>query len=620
MAAVLQFSRPLPMLRPEPQLPAVPSAAQQLRDLPDWARMEAERCLAIIRPALARMQQGVSRRGAAQWLASTAEGLPSWKTIDRWLEQYTTGGSNIVALAPKYTGRVRQDYGWEARALELYNRPTKPAYATVAWWLRQEGFDSAQEHLVRRYLKKAPSSCTETGRKRVGQHYYNQNIKPHVIRDASVLPVGFVYEGDGHCCDVYVAHPNTGHPFRPELTTWIDVRSQKIVSWWISESESTQTTLFSLSQALVAHNHVPAIVHTDPGSGFKARLISDEVTGFLAKFSIQPQLAIAGNAKGKGLQEGWFRWFEERCGKRFDTHTSKVRTDDDLRQLRAKVKAKLLRLPTLQEYIAAIRAYIEAWNNEPHSGTDGLTPDQLWAELQQTPLEIPAEAVIRPRKTCTVQRWGVRLDNRWYREPTLADYETRQVIVEFSLHDDERVSCFDLSGRFICDARLVEKKAWLPASRIEEAQQKRLEGQRKRELLRLAENEARARSVLPSHAEPSPLAVGHSLPPPVAPRITVAAPQLDGRATEILAELQTRPAAAPRVHAPQPLSTEEQIAARFDRAMQIEARIAAHEDVNDADAQWLRRYQSTAEYRGELKVRLAFGRLPQHDITGTHAE
>lgn len=583
-------------------LPTAPAPVDPVRLLPDFARVEAERCLSLIRPALIRVEQGVSVRAAATWLAGSAEDMPSAATLQRWIKDYASSG--IVGLAPKYQGRQRKECGWEARALQLYNQPTRPAYATVAYWLREEGYADAAEHLVRRYLKAAPSNATETGKKRLGAHYYAQNIKPHVVRDNTVLPVGFVYEGDGHCCDVYVAHPATGRAFRPELTTWLDVRSGYVVAWWMSESESAQTTLFSLSQALVGHNHVPAYVHTDPGSGFKAKMITHEVTGFLVRFSIQPMLALPGNAKGKGLQEGWFRWFEERCGKKFETFCGHDRTDDFLRRLSDKVKNGQIVLPTFAQYLDAVRTYIDAYNRTPQDNL-GCAPSDLWNKLERVQLSAPAEAVIRPRVQRTVRRWGVSLDNRSYRAAQLAAYEQREVVIEYSIHDDERVWIHDDAGRFVCEAQLVKKTAWLPASRIEEGQQKRLEGQKQRHLRAIAEQEARSLSVLPAYTSRTELASneGHSFSV-AAPSATAAPPALDERTTEILADL-VEPKAA-RKRSPRPLSSEDEISNRFARAQLVEQQLADGVAVDQADVDWLSRYRNTAEYRGQLRFVQAF--------------
>lgn len=594
-------------------LPALPTPVDPLSLLPDHARTEAERCLAIIRPALIRVQQGTSIRAAAHWLATSADGMPSAPTLQRWLRDYINGG--IVGLAPKYQGRVRKDRGWEARAAELFNQPQKPAYATVAYWLRGEGFADANNKAVTRYLQALPSHLAETGRKRLGAKFYTQNIRPHIVRDATVLPVGFVYQGDGHCCDVYVAHPATGRAFRPELTTWIDVRSQRIVAWWISESESAHTTLFSLSQALVAEDHVPAYVHTDPGSGFKAKLISHEVTGFLRKFDIRPMLALPGNAKGKGLKEGWFRWFEERCGKRFNTYCGKDRSDDFLRHLGDKVKRGLIQLPTLAQYIDAIREYVQRWNAEPHAELGGATPDQLWQQLERVQLHMPGEAIIRPRMQRTVQRWGVRLDSRRYRAAELQAFEGREVIVEYSIHTDDRVWVHDTKGRYVCEAALVEKTPWLPESRIVEAQQRRLEAQRQRHLRAIDEQEARARTpltavamldALDQPAEPitavvTPLRQRHSIASPDVPPSR----QRPHREPDVVELDRVREAMTER-------DDEESSESRFTRWLSLREQANAGEPIPAEHEQWFRTYPDSAEFQGLADIYESFGYLPGH--------
>jgi putative transposase len=604
-------------------IPAVTIPVDPLQQLPQHARDQALRRSAMIRPAIMRVQQGVAVRAVAEWLATTADGMPSVSTLQRWIRAYLNEG--VIGLATKYSGRQRKERGWEARALELYNRPTKPAYATVAFWLRGEGYDDANNKAVERYLKSMPSHACETSPARLGQHYYNQNVRPFVIRDNTVLPVGYVYQADGHCCDVYVAHPATGKPFRPEITVWIDVRSQYVVGWWMSEAESAHTTLFSLSRALIDHDHVPAAVHTDPGSGFKNRMISDEVTGYCARFSIEPMLALPGNAKGKGLTEGWFRWFEERCGKEFNTFCGHDRSDDFLRALTTKVRRGEIRLPTLEEYIHAVRRYFERYNINPQTAL-GCRPADLWAQLERTPLHTPAEAILRPRVERTVQRWGVKLDGRWYRAAELRAYEARKVVVEYSIHDDAHVWVNDQDGRLVCIAHLVEKTPWLPSSRIEEGQQRRLAGQQRRLQAHLDEAGARARQPLTAaamvealdadqapavEAPPSaPLALGHSIhipavhiPTPTAPRPVDAAE---------LAEVQQTFAAAE--------AAEETPEHRYGRWLQLRADIAADQPVPPSQLAWADAYARSAECEGFVEIHESFGYVPGVADPNPHQE
>jgi putative transposase len=592
-------------------IPAVALPVDPLLELPEFARVEAQRRLAIIRPAITRVQQGVSVRAAAAWLHSAALQMPSVSSLQRWLRDYLRGG--IVELAPRYQGRQRKVRGWEARAAEIYASPNRPTYATVAFWLQQEGFHGVNKKAVERYLKALPSHLGDGSRSRLGAHYYAQNVKPHVVRDNTVLAVGMVYEADGHCCDVYVAHPATGRPFRPELTVWIDVRSHYVVGWWLSVSESAETTLFSLSHALIAHDHVPDFVHTDPGSGFKNRLICDETTGFLERLGIQPMFALPGNAKGKGLTEGWFRWFEERCGKRFATYCGHDRTDDFLRHLTVKVGRGEIKLPALAEYLDAVRAYIGTYNRNAKPALGGQSPEQVWSGLERNPVMTAAEALIRPRTTRTVQRWGVKLDGRAYRAAELQAYEGREVIVEYSIHDDVHVWIVDKQGRHVAVATLVEKNPWLPASRIEEATERRLKNQTKRHLAHIAEQEARARVPIsaaqvvealeaPTQSlAPAPvpaLTQGHSLtmPPvqiaPVIPR----AP--DAQELHLVRQVITEQQAEAEAESPEQ---------RYGRWLELDRAIRADEPVPPSSLQWFHSYSQSSEHAGLADIHQSFG-------------
>lgn len=421
---------------------------------------------------------------------------PDRATLYRWDQRYTAYlAGQMAAAAPQQRGRQRRVYGWEARAIHLWQQPTKPAMSTVAYWLRGEGHDSATDSRVRRYLKSLPAQVGAQSPTRMGQHYHRQNLRPYVLRDSTVLPVGFVYQGDGHTCDVYVAHPATGKPWRPEFTPWLDVRSHYCVGWWLSEAESAITTLYSLSHALLHHDHVPALIHVDPGSGFKNRMMNgtgnDAVTGYLDVMSIEFMAALPGNAKGKGLVEGFFHIFEERCGKRFNTYCGHVRTDDYLRHLSAKVKRGQIKLPTLGQYRDAIAAYIDRYNNTYQDALGG-TPAELWAQLERTPVEVGPSAIVRPRQQRTVRRGGVSLDKRLYRHPALADHLGATVVIEYDLHDDATVVIRDAQDRFICEAYQVERKPWMEASRIEQAARQRKEGQIRRKQRDIEEIEARA--------------------------------------------------------------------------------------------------------------------------------
>lgn len=466
----------------------------------------------FIRPVLDHILQGVSANVAVRNLLSRVEAralspallslatelgrggkAPGRSTLIGWVKQYRTEGIN--GLLDKHTGRVRKERGWESAAIDLYNIPSKPSYNAVAILLREQGFSDASDSAVRRFLKDLPARLNSNSPARLGKHYHQQNRGKYVIRDKSVLDVGEIYQGDGHTVDCYIAHPNHGGPWRPELTVWIDVRSNYIAGWYLSEAESTTSTLFALSHALVSNDHVPAWLHIDNGSGFKAKLMSDESTGFYARFDISTTFAIPGNSKGKGLVEHWFRTFRDHHDKFFNggqDYCGHDMAEEVNRRLSETIRQGKRKLASFEEYRNSIAGFIERYNQRLTKTLDGKSPAELWSTLTPVPVELPASAVVRPMVERVARRCTIQLHNRQYEHPALVDYEGRSLRVEFDLHNDQAVWVYDDKNRLIVEAELKTKVAYLPESRLIEARKKREQGrlkrlERKADLIRIEE-------------------------------------------------------------------------------------------------------------------------------------
>lgn len=475
----------------------------------DAQRRTAELREQVVRPLVAIVEGGASVTNVVKLFAAQADAgmisgpiahamaalgtdALSQPTLKRWVAAYLKDGK--AGLLPKHTGRVRQDYGWERRATELYNQPSKPGFADVAWKLRGEGFAEATESRVKRYLKTLPATLGPMSPARIGQHLHRLRRQRFQRRDVSELLVGEIYAGDGHTADCYVAHPNTGKPFRPELTVFIDIRSRYISGWYLTESESAVSTLLALSSAMVTHNHVPAWLYLDRGAGYRAQMLSDTATGWYAKFDIEVIGAIPGNPHGKGWIERFFRTVRDKHDKFFAG--SQVYCGDDMapeinRRLSAHLAQGKRTLPPLSEYVASFRAFLEQYHTTPMDVLDGATPAQLWAQLQPVDVGLDASAVMRPRQECTVRRQEVRLHNRFYFHEALALFDGRRVVVEYDIHNDQQVWIQDDKGRPICTATLVNTIGVLPTSRMDEQRDKRLQGQLKR--LEIKVDEARSR-------------------------------------------------------------------------------------------------------------------------------
>jgi len=472
----------------------------------------------LIKPILNEVKRGVSARVAIEYLLvsiktnKAADELiklaqelgrknnpPSSATIARWIKDYKEGG--LIGLVSKKEGRVRVPQEWDARAIYWYGLPSKLAMAAIADLLKQEDFTNVGGHLVSRYIKSLPKDLKQKlDRKRMGAKLYGDTQKPARIRDTEVLPIGSIYQGDGHTIDAYLAHPMTGNPWRPELTVWIDVRSRYLVGWYMSVAESSYSTLFSLSHAMITHDHVPAGLHIDNGSGFRAKMMHDKSTGFYSRFDLSVMFSIPGNPQGKGQVERWFRTLRDKFDKTFASYCGHDMAPDAIKKVLADAKSGKEPLPSLQTYLNGLTKFIEFYNNRVHSALNGATPASLWAQLERVPVHMTSDAIIRPRIKRTVRRGSINLFSREYRHPELVRHNKQEVFVEYNLHDDSQVRVMDLDARLIVDATLTHKTPYLSDSRIEDMTKQRLKGQIKR-LERHADEKRAQAKMLIDHEE-----------------------------------------------------------------------------------------------------------------------
>jgi hypothetical protein len=320
-----------------------------------WQRDYVDERLALLQPALKVRAAGATIAEAVR-VAAGATGK-SAATLRRWLTAFDRGGER--GLAPGLKGRQRRAQPWDGRAIELLQLPSHMNCGEIAANLRVEGFPTVSPAQVRRFRRTLPSNLDETSARKIGQHHYRLNETPYVIRDWGGVPVGYLYELDGHTCDFYCEHPYTRGYFRPELTFLIDVRSRYIVDFWIGGFENSTDLRWLLSRAFCEQDHVCYELHVDPGAA-KAKAICDRVTGFGAKLGMDVHFAIPGNARGKGLIEGEYKHFEGRFGKMMPTYLHH-RTDDVMRLFADKwKKGKVPRITVNQLYQQIYERYVES--------------------------------------------------------------------------------------------------------------------------------------------------------------------------------------------------------------------------------------------------------------------
>ena len=440
--------------------------------------------------------------------------LPSVRTIKRWF-----AARERNSLAPKMSQKDMDVPSWLPLFLECYRLPMKPsvaeAYRFFLRRLESDGNECPSIHTVRRWLDKVGNVERERGRRGARDL---KNILPHKRRDFLHLKPAAIYTGDGHTFDAEVLNPLSGLPFRPEITTVLDVGTRRCMGWSVGLAESQFTVLEALSHASRAA--IGAIWYVDWGKGFENLMMTDEATGLMGRLGMTMTHSRAYNSQAKGTSERSHNIFT-RAAANLPSFVGK-NMDEEARQKLFKLSRKEVRLhgkilnspiPTWDEFKGYIEWVVDEYNDRPHRSLPKFTdregkrrhmsPNEFWAlkvaEFGEPPRVSPEEEgyLFRPQVMRTVQRGEVSLFNNTYYSAELTEFNGEKVRVGYDVQDALWVWIYDDVGRLICKAEWHGNSTdYMPVSVLERAEDKRNDE-------RLKRNELQQQNILKERRVPT---------------------------------------------------------------------------------------------------------------------
>ncbi|WP_310620916.1 Mu transposase C-terminal domain-containing protein [Flexibacterium corallicola] len=326
----------------------------------------------------------------------------------------------------------------------------------------------------------------------------------YVTRSTEGLEPTDIYTADGKTFDAFVAHPFSGNPIRPEITSILDVATRKVVGYSIGLKEKAYDVSEALRNASTA-NGVAAIFYVDNGNGYKNNLLDEAAVGMLARLGTHKEHSRAYNSQARGIIERFNGSVYTRLAKTLPSYTGTDLDREASMKLHRQMKKDLKEfgasklLISWDEFLKVFAAALEYYNNRPHSALPEtvdpttnrkrhMSPNEYWAYFEEKGFEAvrltqeDSDDLSRPAVRRKVSRGLVTVEKNRYFSMDLERYDQREVMVCYDMLDAAQVWVRELDyvddketpGALICTAMFEgNAQAYFPKPVIETAREKK---------------------------------------------------------------------------------------------------------------------------------------------------
>jgi len=333
---------------------------------------------------------------------------------------------------------------------------------------------------TRRYRNSTPKASETLARK--GKSKYNSTHAPHVTRDLSTLHVNEAWVSDHVQLDTMCYVPWLKESMRPWLTSWVDIKSGRLLGWYLNAKASNTDCIFAAFLNAALTYGIPRITYTDNGADYHSKDLAGRDTLSLAaglgidwRFT-EPYTPQAKSIERiqKELNESFSIVCRGYCG---PNSTKKPETLNDA------VKAG--NIETFDELKTLLAEHINGVLNTrtiTSGQLKGKTPDQVWREGHKLSTDL---GIIRNVTEQELRDMCWRRSRPFtVRQGAVFDSETNQRYISDTLwkHDRQKVYLFrdprtmDIARvydveteSFLCEARMIIKVAYFAKGEAEQS-------------------------------------------------------------------------------------------------------------------------------------------------------
>ena len=323
---------------------------------------------------------------------------------------------------------------------------------------------------------------------RRGEKAFHDECANYIERTYDDLHSNDIWVCDNHTFDIFVDGGDSEKPIRVYLTAFLDVRSRKMVGWYVTDAPSSDATLQALRRGIEAYG-IPKRVYSDNGREFlthdiggrgfrkSAKTDGHEPLTILQHLQIEFRTALVRNARAK-IVERAFVDIKNCFSKLFDGYTGGTIAERPERlKTMGKHAENFIIVDEFREYVDT---FMQGWfNKQPHSGAgmNGRTRDEVYAAcLYEQRVATPDELnlmMLRTGRMQTVNR-GVKIKFygetiRFYSDELIMGHDREKVYVRYNPDDLAEVRVYDEQDRFLCTAQQVRTLSYF-ASKDEVAE------------------------------------------------------------------------------------------------------------------------------------------------------